>query len=212
MRSLVALGSITLIALAAPLTFAACGNTGSASSGGSPDGGSGADGTSSSSGGGSGGGSGGSSGGGSGSSSGGGEAGVDAGPTVGASVLQFHNHVNRDGFFVDGAITLAKAATFTRDTTFAGSIKSLDAGVSGHVYASPLYVEKGVGGKGTFYQATEDGNLFALDETTGAVDWMTNVAPAPDNTGAGCGNISPIGGSSSSTLRRPTRGTTSRRT
>jgi hypothetical protein len=206
MRRFVALGSLALLGLAAPLGFAACGNSG-ASSTTSPDGGASGGGESGSGGSGGGGGSGSSSGGGSGSSSGGGsgsgsggvgdDAGTDAafdgGPFVGASVLQFHNHINRDGVFVDGAITLATAPTFARDTTFVGSIKSLDAGVSGHVYASPLYVENGVNGKGTFYQATEDGNLFALDETSGAVDWFTNVAPAPDNTGAGCGNISPVG-------------------
>ena len=105
---------------------------------------------------------------------------------MGASVLQFHNHVNRDGLFIDGAITEAKAATFTRDTSFAGT-------VSGNVYASPLYVEKGVNGKGTFYLGTEDGTLFALDETTGSVVWQKNVGTSAQNTGAGCGNMSPIG-------------------
>ncbi len=63
------------------------------------------------------------------------------------------------------------------------------------MYASPLYVENGVNGKGTFYVATEDGTIFALDETTGAVVWQKNVAKAPDNTFTpkGCGNIPPIG-------------------
>jgi outer membrane protein assembly factor BamB len=135
----------------------------------------------------------------------GGEGGVDAGVPVGASVLQFHNHINRDGFFVDSALTEAKAATFVRDTTFNGSIKSLDAGASGHVYASPLYVENGVSGKGTFYLATEDGTIFALDETTGAIVWATNVAPAPTQTGAGCGNINPIGVSGTPAIDLATR-------
>ncbi|HEY2511877.1 MAG TPA: PQQ-binding-like beta-propeller repeat protein, partial [Polyangiaceae bacterium] len=163
------------------------GGSGSGSGGGSgggsgrgSGGGSGSGSGSSSSGGGSGSGS---SGGGSSSGSGGG---VDASAPVGASVLQFHNHINRDGFFVDSALTAAKAASFARDTTFAGK-------VTGNVYASPLYVESGAGGKGTFYLATEGGTIFALDETTGAVTWSQNVATPANATGAGCGNIGPIG-------------------
>ncbi len=131
----------------------------------------------------------------SGSSSGGSaEAGVDAGPPVGASVLMFHDHMNRDGFFIDGALTEAKAATLVRDTSFSGAIHSDDAATSGNVYASPLYVENGVSGKGTFYVATEDGTVFALDEQSGSVVWEKNVATTPTSSYAGgCGNVSPIG-------------------
>jgi len=101
-------------------------------------------------------------------------------------VLQFHNHINRDGTFVDSALTEAAAATFVRDTSFAGTF-------AGHVYASPLYVESGPSGKGTFYVATETGIVYALDETTGSVVWQQSVGTAPTKSGAGCGNISPIG-------------------
>jgi hypothetical protein len=45
------------------------------------------------------------------------------------SVYQFHNHPNRDGFFIDPAITKAAATTFHNDATFDGT-------VAGHVYAS----------------------------------------------------------------------------
>jgi outer membrane protein assembly factor BamB len=113
-----------------------------------------------------------------------------AGPGAGgASVLQFHNHANRDGLFIDSALTEAAVATMHLDKTFAGTI-------GGNVYASPLYVENGVGGKGTFYIATEDNNVYALDEATGAAQWTTGPAAlgaAARNTGAGCGNIGPIG-------------------
>jgi hypothetical protein len=111
----------------------------------------------------------------------------DAG-TLGPSVLQFHNHVNRDGLFVDPAITTASAATFHRDTTFDGA-------VVGNVYASPLYVANGPGGKGAFYVVTESNDVYALDETTGKLAWpaVKNVGTPCKSTGAGCGNISPIG-------------------
>jgi outer membrane protein assembly factor BamB len=109
-----------------------------------------------------------------------------------ASVTLFHNHVNRDGSFVDPTITKAKAGTFHLDTTFAGAL-AIGGKPGGNVYASPLYVESGVAGKGTFYVVTENANVFALDESTGTVVWSKNVATPAQNSGAGCGNVSPIG-------------------
>lgn len=193
---------LTVIGLAGIVVAAfACGGSGSDGSG-SSDGGSDATSSSSggSSGGGSGGGSGGSSGGsggssgsGSGSSSGGKDGGsgsssggTDAGPPVGASVVTFHNHVNRDGSFVDAKITKAAAPNFHLITTFSAK-------TTGHVYASPLYVENGPAGKGTFYVATESNVVTAFDETTGAQVWSKTIATPAQNTGAGCGNIGPIG-------------------
>ena len=121
-----------------------------------------------------------------GGSSSGSSSGSDTGPPVGTSVLQFHSHINRDGYFVDHAITQAAAAGYTLDTSFVGTI-------SGNVYASPLYVQSGPKGKGALYIATESDNVYALDESTGAVDWMVPIGTAATNTGAGCGNIGPIG-------------------
>jgi len=111
-----------------------------------------------------------------------------AGP-VGASVLGYHSHINRDGFFVDPLITAASAPGFARDTTFDGT-------VSGNVYASPLYVEHGPDGRGAFYIVTENNDVLALDETTGKSAWpvpMVNLGTPASATGAGCGNISPLG-------------------
>src|SRR5690242_19933728 len=65
-------------------------------------------------------------------------------PTPGASVLQFHNHVTRDGVYVDAALTRAAAAKMHADTTFKPAI-------TGHVYAQPLYVDNGPQGKGALY-------------------------------------------------------------
>lgn len=126
---------------------------------------------------------------GSGGSSGSSGGGADAGPPVGASVLMYHDHIDRDGFFIDPAITATAAAAFTRDTSFAGSLGN------DSVYASPLYVQNGVGGKGTFYVATEGNDLYALDETTGMLAWSkpASFGTPANQSGAGCGNISPIG-------------------
>jgi hypothetical protein len=122
-------------------------------------------------------------------SGGDGAGGGDAAIAAGASVLQMHNHINRDGMFVDGALTEAAlmGATMHLDATFSGA-------VTGNVYASPLYVESGPGGKGAFYVVTESNDVYALDETSGAVVWgPKSMGPAPANSGCGCGNIHPLG-------------------
>jgi hypothetical protein len=102
------------------------------------------------------------------------------------SALQFHGCADHAGAFVDAAFTKTAAAGVHRVSTFAGTI-------TGNVYASPLYVKDGPGGKGAVYIATESDDVYALDETTGAATWHVHVATAPSQTGAGCGNISPIG-------------------
>jgi hypothetical protein len=106
-------------------------------------------------------------------------------PTV-ASVLQFHNHANRDGVFVDPALTKASVAGLHPDTTFGGAL-------SGNVYASPLYVANGPGGRGAFYIATESNTVYALSESAGSVVWSKTLGTPASSTGAGCGNISPLG-------------------
>ena len=112
---------------------------------------------------------------------------ADAGPAVGASVLGFHDHINRDGFYIDPSITRATAATMHLDPTFDGTL-------TGNVYAQPLYVENGPGGKGAFYAVTESNDVYALDEVTGKPDWHVNMGTAASHSySGGCGNISPIG-------------------
>src|SRR5262249_52419537 len=82
------------------------------------------------------------------------------------------------------AITSASAARIHRDRTFTGT-------VSGAVYAQPLFVEQGVGGRDAFVVATEENHVTALD-STGRVLWdKTYGAPAARNMP--CGNISPLG-------------------
>ena len=56
--------------------------------------------------------------------------------TPGDSVLMHHNHLNRDGVYVQPSLTKAAAAGLQQDTTFAASFV-------GDVYAQPLYVDNG---------------------------------------------------------------------
>ncbi len=86
----------------------------------------------------------------------------EGGTASNASILQYHNHLNRDGFYVDGALTksVLQGATLHVDSTFTAT------GISGEVRASPLYVAKSTGG-GTFYVVTENNNVYAFDAVTG---------------------------------------------
>ena len=56
------------------------------------------------------------------------------------NVTQFHNHDSRDGLYIDSAFTPTAAANLTRDLNFDGTIV-------GNVYAQPLYIDDGPGGR-----------------------------------------------------------------
>jgi hypothetical protein len=99
-------------------------------------------------------------------------------------VLERNNSPTRDGHFIRAGLTKDKAKTMAWDTGFKGSFK-------GTVYASPLYMQNGPGGKGAFFVVTTGNDVLALDETTGAVIWTKNVGSAPSQTGAGCGMSQP---------------------
>ena len=101
-------------------------------------------------------------------------------------MVQHHNNSSRDGLYVQATLTRTAAATMQLDPTFVGTVQ-------GNVYAQPLYVENGPGGRGAFYVVTESNTVHALDEATGNPVWTKTLGTAATVTGAGCGNISPLG-------------------
>ncbi len=107
-------------------------------------------------------------------------------PAPSNSVLERNNHPSRDGHFVQPALTKAAASSMIFNTAFQATF-------TGAMFASPLYLENGPSGKGIFFAVTTGNDVFALDETTGVVVWKHNIGPSPTASGAGCGNISPIG-------------------
>jgi hypothetical protein len=113
-------------------------------------------------------------------------------------VLQLHKHASRDGLYVEPAITKAKAAAMARDT-------SLNATIQGNVYAQPLYVQNGPGGKGIFIVVTESNNVHAVAEADGTAVWTKNLGTPAGATGAGCGNIGPLGITSTPAIDLPSR-------
>lgn len=102
------------------------------------------------------------------------------------SVVQHHNHSTRDGLYIDPAFTPTAAAGLQRDLTFDGTI-------SGNVFAQPLYIEGGPGGKAMVIAVTESNNVYALDALNGSVLWSTNVGPPVPSGVLPCGNVLPVG-------------------
>src|SRR5262249_35282596 len=91
------------------------------------------------------------------------------------NVTQYHNHISRDGLYVDLAFTQSAAANLTRDLNFNGTIV-------GNVYTQALYIEGGPSGP-MVIAVTESNNVYALNAIDGSIIWQRNVGapvPAPD--------------------------------
>jgi hypothetical protein len=114
------------------------------------------------------------------------------------NVTQHHNHLSRDGLYIDAGFTISNAARLTRDTNFSGVI-------AGNVYAQPLYIEGGPEGRAVVIAVTESNDVFALDGTSGEVVWQTNVAPPVPANSLPCGNLSPFGISGTPVVDLPSR-------
>jgi len=107
--------------------------------------------------------------------------------TAQVNVTQFHNHDSRDGLYVDSAFTPNAAANLTRDLNFDGSIV-------GKVYAQPLYLDDGPGGRPTIIAVTQSNNVYALDAVDGSVIWERNVGDPVDAGDLPCNpKFDPVG-------------------
>ncbi|HEX4514357.1 MAG TPA: hypothetical protein VH054_12495 [Polyangiaceae bacterium] len=120
------------------------------------------------------------------SADGGGDTGVDAGPPIGDSVITRANHDTRDALYVQSTFGPQAISTIKLDSTFDGT-------VSGNVYAQVLFFQNGPNGKPVIIAATSNDQLTAMDADTGAVVWQKTFGTPAGASGAGCGNISPLG-------------------
>jgi hypothetical protein len=102
------------------------------------------------------------------------------------NVTQFHNHDSRDGLYVDAAFTPSAVAKLTRDLNFDGTI-------AGNVYAQPLYIEGGPGGRAMIIAVTESNNVYALDAVDGTIIWQLNVGPPVSADDLICTKFDPMG-------------------
>jgi hypothetical protein len=95
------------------------------------------------------------------------------------NVVEFHNHASRDGLYIDPAFTQSAAANLARDLNFDGTI-------IGNVYAQPLYLDNGPGGRPTIIAVTQSNNVYALDAIDGSIIWWRNVGPAVPGDDLNC--------------------------
>jgi hypothetical protein len=114
------------------------------------------------------------------------------------NVTEHHNHDTRDGLYIDAAFTQAAAATLHRDLSFAGNIQ-------GNVYAQPLYIQGGPGGKAMIVVVTESNNIYALDAVDGSIIWQRNVGAPVSSSNLPCGNINPLGITGTPVVELPSR-------
>ena len=104
-----------------------------------------------------------------------------------ASVLERNGGPTREGHWVQPTLTKAAAAKMTLDADFSATFQ-------GNMYASPLYVGHGPGGKGAFIAVSTDNVVAALDEVTGATLWAKTLGSAPGSKGQACGaSLDPVG-------------------
>jgi hypothetical protein len=73
-----------------------------------------------------------------------------------------------------------------RDFTF-------NASLPGPIYAQPLYVANGPGGRAAIIVATEQDDVLALDASDGSVIWMSNIGVPVPLSMLACGDIDPLG-------------------
>ncbi len=114
------------------------------------------------------------------------------------NVTQHHNHLSRDGLYVDPAFTYASASNLVRDLSFNGAI-------SGNVYAQPLYIEGGPSGLAVIIAVTESNNVYALDAADGTVVWQDHVGAPVPKSDLPCGNIDPLGITGTPVVDLPSR-------
>jgi hypothetical protein len=107
-------------------------------------------------------------------------------PAAGDSVLMHHKNPSRAGVYVQPSITKAAAKTMHLDPAF-------HAAVQGAVYAQPLFVDGGAGGKDVVIVATEENRIYALDAASGAAVWQVQVGAPVKLSDMPCGNIDPFG-------------------
>jgi hypothetical protein len=106
-----------------------------------------------------------------------------------STILTYHGALDRSGKYVMPGLTYERARGLRPDLTF-------NAAYRGEVYAQPLLWRDPKTGAGVLIVATEEDEVYAFDEKTGAQIWMRTLGePISDFRSAGfrCGDIWPLG-------------------
>jgi hypothetical protein len=100
------------------------------------------------------------------------------------NVVTYHNGNHRHGAYTIPGLMPAAAAHMQRDTRF-------NPVLNGQIYAQPLYWKPKGATRGLVIVATESNNVYALNDTTGAVIWKRFLAAPGQHSDLPCGNIGP---------------------
>ena len=103
------------------------------------------------------------------------------------SVLTYHGSLDRAGNYVMPGLTYERARGLHLDASFSATFP-------GQVYAQPLLWRQPGTGAGVLIVATEEDEVYALDEKTGAQVWKRTLGePVLRSAAFHCGNIWPLG-------------------
>ncbi len=103
-----------------------------------------------------------------------------------SSILTYRGSLDRAGHYVMPGLTYERARGLRLDPSF-------NATFPGQVYAQPLLWREPKTGAGVLIVATEEDEVYALDEKTGAQKWMQKLGEPVLQAGLRCGNIWPLG-------------------
>jgi outer membrane protein assembly factor BamB len=104
-----------------------------------------------------------------------------------SSILTYHGSLDRSGHYVMPGLTYERARGLRLDPSFNATFR-------GQVHAQPLLWREPGTGAGLLIVATEEDEVYAFDEKTGAQKWMRTLGePAPLSAGFRCGGIWPLG-------------------
>ena len=103
-----------------------------------------------------------------------------------SSILTYHGSLDRAGHYVMPGLTYERARGLRLDPSF-------NATFHGQVYAQPLLWREPGTGAGVLIVATEEDEVYAFDEKTGAQKWMRTLGEPAPSAGFRCGNIWPLG-------------------
>jgi outer membrane protein assembly factor BamB len=103
-----------------------------------------------------------------------------------SSILTYHGSLDRAGHYVMPDLTYERARGLRLDPSF-------NATFPGEVYAQPLLWREPGTGAGVLIVATEEDEVYAFDEKTGAQKWMRTLGEPVQSAGFRCGDIWPLG-------------------
>jgi outer membrane protein assembly factor BamB len=104
-----------------------------------------------------------------------------------SSILTYHGSLDRAGNYVMPGLTYERARGLHLDASFSATFP-------GQVYAQPLLWRQPGTGAGVLIVATEEDEVYAFDEKTGAQVWKRTLGePVLRSAAFHCGNIWPLG-------------------